>query len=181
LFAAGCGNHDVPHSKTTESVSPHAPETTAAKAPEPPAKLQVQPTFELIDRLDKAPALTPEQVMEAMHIELRHDPEKSGPAFKAYTQPASATSPYKSVELRMPNGVGSSDQLLTVDLSGDSGVSRKDIIARYGQEFDSEVPSPQAKNLPAYLRYKRSGGYVSLGVTGNDPRLVSFVISKSEK
>jgi hypothetical protein len=117
--------------------------------------------------------------MKTMHIELRHDPEKSGPAFKAYSQPASPASPYSSVELRLPTDIGSNDQLLVVHLAHDGGVNRKDILARYGQEFETEVPSPEAQDQPAYLRYQRLGGYLSLGVTGNDARLVSFVISKS--
>ena len=116
--------------------------------------------------------------LETMRIELRHDPDQSGPAFKAYTQPASSESPYRSVELRMPAGVGSNDQLLIVHLAGDSDVSRKDIIDRYGNEFETEVPSPEERDLPAYLRYQRPGGYLSLGIN-DDARLVSFVISRS--
>jgi hypothetical protein len=166
LFAAGCGNRDVTHST----------------APEVVAQPQIGSTFELIERLEKAPEWTPEKVMGMMRIELRHDPDQSGPAFKAYTQPASSASPYKSVELRMPNGIGSNDQLLIVQLARDGGVTRKDIIAHYGLEFDTEVPSPEARDLPTYLRYKRPGGYVSLGVThDDDARLVSFVISKNEQ
>jgi hypothetical protein len=162
LFVAGCGDREV----------------TQSPAPEAVAVSQIRSTFELIERLEKEPSWTPEQVMETMRNELRHDPEKSGPAFKAYTQLASPESPYRSVELRMPTNVGSNDQLLIVHLAGDGGVSRKDIIARYGLEFDTEVPSPEARDLPAYLRYQRPGGYVSLGIN-DDARLVSFVISKS--
>ena len=166
LFAAGCGNRDVTACPQRRKWSPY---------------LRICPTFELIEHLEKVPPWTPEQVMETMRIELRHDPDKSGPAFKAYTQPASPASPYQSVELRMPNGVGSNDQLLIVHLAHDGGVTRKDIIDRYGLEFDTEVPSPESRDRPAYLRYQRPGGYVSLGVTGDDARLVSFVISKSEQ
>jgi hypothetical protein len=166
LFIAGCSNGEVTHSTAPEVVAPP----------------QASPTFELIERLEKAQPWTPEQVMQTMRIELQHDPEKSGPAFKAYTQPASSTSPYRSVELRMPTDVGSNEQLLIVDLAGDGGVSRRDIIAHYGLEFDTEVPSPEAQDQPAYLRYQRPGGYVSLGVTNDDnARLVRFVISRSEQ
>src|SRR5262245_56707833 len=90
LFVAGCGCRD----------------RTDSTAPDVTASAQINSIFELIERLEKAPHFTPEKVMEMMHIELRHDSANSGPAFKAYTQPASPASPYKSVELRMPNGLG---------------------------------------------------------------------------
>lgn len=165
LFVGGCGGRDVPHSKAPEAVAAH----------------EAPPAFDLIERLEKSAPWTPEQMMKTMGIELRQDSEKSGPAFKAYTQPPSAASPYRSVELRMPNGVGSNEQLLIVDLAHDVGVTRKDIMNRYGLEFDTEVPPPQARDLPTFLRFKRANGYVSLGVTGEDARLVSFVISRNEK
>jgi hypothetical protein len=164
LFAAGCGDREVTHS-------------TAAKED---AVAETGSTFELIERLEKAPQWTPEQVAETMRIELRHNPEISSPAFKAYTQPESPESPYKSVELRMPTEIGSDDQLLTVELAGEGGVNRQDIIARYGSDFETEVPSPEAQDRPAYLRYQRPGGYLSLGIN-DDARLVSFVISKSKQ
>lgn len=125
--------------------------------------------------------MTPEDVMKIMHIELRQDPDNSGPTFKAYTQPASPASPYKSVELRMPNEDGANHRLLIVQLAHDDGVTRKDILARYGLEFDTHLPSPEAQDLPIYLRYKRPYGYLSLGVTKDDARLVGFTINKGEK
>ena len=119
--------------------------------------------------------------MKTMHIELRHDPENSGPTFKAYTQPASSGSPYKSVELRMPNDVGANDRLLIVQVAHDGGVTRKDIIARYGLEFDTHLPSPEAQICQSSVQYKRPYGYLSMGVSRDDVRLVSFTINKGDK
>jgi hypothetical protein len=170
LVVAGCGKRDAAHSK--------APEPKAAAAV---TISQNQSTFELIEQLEKVPALTPEEVMKTMHVELRHDPENSGPTFKAYTQPTAETSPYKSIELRMPNEADANHRLLIVQLVHDGGVTRKEIIARYGLDFETQVPSPEAQDLPIYLRYKRPYGSLSLGVTKDDARLVGFTINKGEK
>jgi hypothetical protein len=183
LFADGCEHRDMSHSKAPEAAAnSKAPEQVASKTSEPVDKTNANPIFELIDRLDKAPTLTPEDVTKTMHVELSHNPENSGPTFKAYTQPASAASPYKSVELHMPNDTDEKDRLLSVQLSNDGGVTRKEIIARYGLEFDTHLPSPESQGQPIYLHYKRPDGYVSFGVTNDDSvRLVSFVVCKGKK
>ena len=141
---------------------------------------QIWPTFDLIERLRKR-RLTPAHVAETMRVPLREDPAASGPGFVAHVQPATPASPYESVELRAPNGVGSDGSMLIVQLSTDGGIDRRSIIRAYGRKFTATVPPQGTAGVPAYLRYTLPDGELSFGVTPDaDARLVSFVLTQNE-
>ena len=138
--------------------------------------------YKLIDRLAESLPLSVEAVSEILGVELKEDPESSGPMFTAFAHAGNGA--YKSVEMRvsLPD-FGQTDGLLTIYPADTGGIDRKQILEHYGLECETSVPSPRyPAGLPASIGYKRPWGNLTFGVTNDDAsQLVRFVMTTKDE
>jgi len=137
--------------------------------------------FDVIDHLVAATPWTPEQVAHILGVKLERHPDSDTPTVEAWSLPAGAKAqPFEAVDLRMPDAdLGDGRCFLSVTPRDAGGIDRAAVIARLGNGFRHEVPSPRypAGTVPAYLVYDHDWGRLAIGVANDEAgALVRFVI-----
>jgi hypothetical protein len=127
--------------------------------------------FDLIDRITESLPLQPDKVGEILSTRLERNSEGDTPVLVSWSQAKDvADSPYKSVDLNLPEPIfGSGAGFLSVILECDGGLDAQAIFDRYGYEYQRQVPSPRyPPETPCYYIYEQPWGTLSFGVTNDD-------------
>jgi hypothetical protein len=110
--------------------------------------------FELLDEIDKAPALSPVKAGEILKIKLEPVPEESNEYLYIFRGHGGL---WKQAELRLPRG-GDGRRFVLV-LEPAVPVPMKDVTVHYGDTFAMESPNPSAGAQATFgYSYDRSLG-----------------------
>jgi hypothetical protein len=137
--------------------------------------------FDVIERLVDALPWTPDRVGTILQSPLARNPSGDTATVEAWgLAKGAAASCYETVDLRMPDpDIGGKAFFLSVTPRDAGDVDRNAVVARFGQGFRNEVPSPRyaPDTVPAYLVYEHDWGRLAIGVANDDAgALVRFVI-----
>ena len=137
--------------------------------------------FDVIDRLVNELPFEPAKIGEILGTKIVRDEEADTGAIEAYAQAENlADSPYETVDLRMPDeDLGEGKGFLSVSYKDAAAAGRADIFAKFGLDFQSQLPSPryQPGSVPVYLIYQKEWGTLSFGVSAdNAAKIVRFIM-----
>jgi hypothetical protein len=99
----------------------------------------VRTMFEILDEIDKSPALSPAKAGELLKITLEQVPAESNEYLYIFRGHGG---PWKEAELRLPRGGDGRRFVLVLELA--TPVSMKEVTAHYGDTFAMESPNPSA-------------------------------------
>ncbi len=125
----------------------------------------VRTMLELLDAIDKSPALSPAKAGELLKTPLEPVPEESTEYFHIFRGHGG---PWKEAELRLPRGGDGRRFVLVLTPAKEVSmeVSIKAVTDHYGKEFAVEPPNPAAgeQAMMAYI-YKRATGTLRFSFT----------------
>lgn len=138
--------------------------------------------FDVIDSLIAARPLDAAKAQKLLDTRLERDRDSDTSAAQAWALPEGRKGGrYETVDLRLPDeDIGDAVVFLSVTMRDDEGVNEEAILARYGEDFRTEAPSPRFKpgTVPLYLIYETDWGSLCFGVTADDAaRLVRFILN----
>jgi hypothetical protein len=136
--------------------------------------------FDFILTLVGQDAFKVEKLSSLTSIPLTYVPAKGEGKFFRYYSPENCKKYHphiKNMELKVPYSEGNWRGLIIIELNKTTGITGKDVYARFGDVSRLSVPDPNApEDEPLYLVYKFDWGDLSFGISRDELDLLLKVI-----